>query len=86
LALLPVITRDILGAEAETFGLMLGAFGLGAIAGALASPRLRAHLRIETLIAGAFAVNAVGLVIVAFSTARPLTILGLMLAGSAWVS
>ncbi|WP_435166290.1 MFS transporter [Falsirhodobacter sp. 1013] len=86
LALLPVITRDILQAEAETFGLMLGAFGLGAIAGALAAPRLRARMRIETLIASAFAVNAVGLIIIAFSSHQPLTVLGLLLAGSAWVT
>ncbi|WP_249218848.1 MFS transporter [Falsirhodobacter algicola] len=86
LALLPVITRDMLQAEARTFGAMLGAFGLGAIGGALAAPRLRARLRIETIIALAFAVNAAGLLIVSVSRTEALTVVGLMLAGSAWVS
>ncbi|MDH2327387.1 MFS transporter [Cereibacter sp. SYSU M97828] len=86
LALLPVITRDMLGGTATTYGVMLGAFGLGAIGGALGSPRIRARFRIETIICGAFALSALGTVIVALSRFEVLTVLGLMIAGSAWVS
>ena len=39
-ALLPVIARDQLGLGAGGFGLLFGSFGAGAVAGALAIPRL----------------------------------------------
>jgi len=86
LALLPVIIRDILQAEAQTFGLMLGAFGLGAIGGALAAPRLRSLFKIETIVAVAFVVNATGLLVVALARNEALTVVGLLLSGSAWVT
>ncbi|WP_128255230.1 MFS transporter [Falsirhodobacter deserti] len=86
LALLPVITRDILLAEARTYGSLLGAFGLGAIGGALAAPRLRARLRIETIITGAFVLNGAGILIIALSTVEAVTVVGLLLAGAAWVT
>ena len=34
-ALLPIVTRDLLGGDARDFGVMLGAFGFGAVIGAL---------------------------------------------------
>ena len=86
LALLPVITRDLLHAEAATYGILLGAFGLGAIAGAIASPWLRRALGIESIVASAFLVFAVGTVIVALSRNVWFTLPGLFLAGGAWVS
>src|SRR5205085_8756808 len=33
-ALMPLLVRDVLGGDARTYGLMLGAFGIGAIIGA----------------------------------------------------
>lgn len=86
LALLPIITRDILKAEAATYGILLGAFGLGAIAGALSSPWLRRWLGIEAIVAAAFVVFALGSVTVAVATVLPVTLMGLLLAGAAWVS
>lgn len=86
LALLPVITRDLLKAEAATYGVLLGAFGFGAIFGALFSPWLRRRFHIETIVAGGFVVFAIGGVIVASSSLIGLTLLGLMISGTAWVS
>lgn len=86
LALLPVVTRDTLQGAATTYGVLLGAFGLGAIGGALSSPRLRRIARIESIVSGAFAVFALGTLMVALSTTLWLTLPGLMLAGAAWVS
>jgi hypothetical protein len=34
-ALMPIATRDLLRGDAQTYGIMLGAFGLGAVTGAL---------------------------------------------------
>ena len=86
LALLPVVTRDLLRGSATTYGLLLGAFGLGAIGGALASPWLRRRLGIEAIVAGSFVAFAAGTVMVALSIHMALALVGLLIAGSAWVS
>ncbi|MCJ8138557.1 MFS transporter [Falsirhodobacter halotolerans] len=86
LALLPVITRDVLRAEAQIFGILLGAFGLGAIGSALFAVQLRQRFHIETLVAAAFVLTALGLVIVAFAGNLPIALIGLLLCGMAWVT
>lgn len=86
LALMPVITRDLLRAEAGVYGLLLGAFGVGAIIGALFSPILRQKLHVETIVRTGFVVFASGLVVTGLSARIPLTLLGLMICGTAWVS
>lgn len=50
LALLPVVARVILEAGALTFGGLLGAFGVGAIVGALLNARVRARFTNETIV------------------------------------
>lgn len=86
LALLPVVTRDLLLGGATTYGLLLGAFGLGAIGGALASPWLRRKAGIEAIVAGAFVVFAVGVAMVAMASHLALALPGMLVAGAAWVS
>jgi len=86
LALLPVITREHLHAEATTYGLLLGAFGFGAILGALVSPRLRKFLSIEAITAGTFSGSALALGIIALMHSPALAAPGFGLAGACWVS
>src|SRR5438128_12181761 len=50
-ALLPVIARQDLGLSALGYGLLLGCFGLGAIAGAAFLPRLKRRLEVDALVA-----------------------------------
>jgi len=85
LALLPAVTRDLLKASAEVYGILLGAFGVGAIFGALASPKLRQRFRIETIIAGSFVTFALGVTLLGLSHSVATAIPGLMIAGLAWV-
>ncbi len=54
LALLPLVTRDLVKGGALTYGIMLGAFGIGAVVGALTSARLRQVLPSETMVRSAF--------------------------------
>src|SRR5690606_32925337 len=54
LALLPLVARDLVGGGPLTYGIMLGAFGIGAVVGALISGRLRQMLASETMVRGAF--------------------------------
>src|SRR3546814_18611000 len=48
-ALLPLIARDILHGDSRIFGLLLGAFGVGAVLGGLALASLRAKLSTEAV-------------------------------------
>jgi hypothetical protein len=85
LALLPLVARDLVGGTALTFGIMLGAFGFGAIGGALASPRLRDRLSNEALVRGALAVFALATAVLALSRATWISCGALMFAGASWV-
>jgi MFS family permease len=85
LALLPLIARDLVKGGPLTFGVLLGAFGVGAIVGALLSARLRGLLTTEALVRATFAANAVAVALAAISTWMWLTALPICVAGACWV-
>ena len=84
-ALMPVIARDLMGGGALMFGLLLGAFGAGAVGGAFVTVRLRRHMGGEAIMAIASLVLAVGAAVSAWSTTIFLTLPALMLAGLGWI-
>ncbi|AZO11688.1 MULTISPECIES: MFS transporter [unclassified Mesorhizobium] len=85
LALLPLVARDVVKGDALTYGIMLGAFGIGAVGGALISVRLRQLLSSEMMVRMAFA----GFALCAFNAAVSLnawqTSAGLLIGGACWV-
>jgi MFS family permease len=86
LALLPLVARDRLGGGPLVYGLLLGAFGLGALAGAFLVHRLRQRHgaeRVVTALAGVFggALLVLGLV----PSFLPAVAVALALAGAAWL-
>jgi MFS family permease len=85
LALLPLVARDLLGGTALTFGLLLGAFGFGAIAAVLLNAPLRARLGNENVVRLAFVLFAVALAGLSASRTLALSMAVLMLAGTGWV-
>jgi MFS family permease len=85
LALMPVVARDLVQGGALTYGVMLGAFGLGAIGGALVSARLREALSSEWIVRVAFLGFAFSSGMTAVSTNAILTSLALTIAGACWV-
>ncbi|WP_426230973.1 MFS transporter [Pararhizobium sp. DWP3-4] len=85
LALLPLVARDLVAGGPLTYGIMLGAFGLGAIGGALLSARLREHMSSEWVVRIAFAGFAVSSLVTAISPYGWLTSLALLLSGAGWV-
>ena len=85
LALLPVIARDVLHGGPLTYGLMLGAFGVGAILGAFGNARARELLSSEDIVRCSFAGFALGEVIVGISGNGIITALALALSGACWV-
>jgi MFS family permease len=84
-AMMPLVARDLLGGGALTFGLLSGAFGLGAVMGALSTGRLRGHVPVEIIVRGAALAMAVGTVLMALHGWLVLTLLGFLLAGAGWV-
>ena len=86
LALLPLVARDRLGGGPIVYGLLLGAFGVGALAGAFVVHPLRQRRGAEFVVtaltaAGGLAFVAMGL----FSSLVLPVVLALALAGTAWL-
>jgi MFS family permease len=85
LALLPLIARDLVKGGPLVFGVLLGAFGAGAVVGAFMSARLRRMLTTEALVRATFAAYATAAAIIGISTTMWLTMPALAVAGACWV-
>ncbi|RUX21452.1 MFS transporter [Mesorhizobium sp. M2A.F.Ca.ET.042.01.1.1] len=85
LALLPLVARDVVKGDALTYGIMLGAFGIGAVGGALISVRLRQLLSSEVMVRMAFAGFALCALNAAVSHNGWQTSAGLLIGGACWV-
>src|SRR5262249_16043147 len=84
LALMPLVTRDLLHGGARLYGVLLGGFGLGAVVGALNLTELRKRLSAEAAIGVCAVSMGVGLGVVALGQSPVLTLAGLIVAGAAW--
>ncbi|WP_378948953.1 MFS transporter [Mesorhizobium sp. ANAO-SY3R2] len=84
-ALLPLVARDLVHGGPLTYGAMLGAFGLGAVGGALISGRIRRDMSSEAIVRSAFLGFALTSWLAAWSTNAWLTSAGLLLGGACWV-
>jgi MFS family permease len=85
LALLPLIARDMLAGDSLTFGLLLGAFGVGAVLSGLSSARISRHLGNEAMVRLSFFMMALATLVISFSGWLALTMFAVALAGAAWV-
>ena len=85
LALLPLIARDLVHGGPLTYGVLLGAFGVGAVGGAFLSARLRRMLSTEVLVRLTFTAFAGAVATMAFSTTLWLTMPALCVTGASWV-
>lgn len=84
-ALTPLIARDLVTGGPLAYGILLGAFGIGAVCGALLSGQLRRRLSTEMLIRLATIALAAGAAGAGMSTLMPLAMAALFLSGGAWV-
>jgi MFS family permease len=84
-ALMPLIARDLLNGGPLTFGLLLGAFGAGAVCGALLGARLRQALSIEAMVRLGFIGFAVCVSGAGLSSSAVLTMIAMMFGGASWV-
>lgn len=86
MALLPVVARDLLGLGALSYGLMLGFFGFGAIAGGFLNPRLQAKFDTEHRARLGFGAFGLAMIWLAASRNLWLSAPALALAGASWVT
>ncbi|CDZ68524.1 Putative permease of the major facilitator superfamily (MFS) transporter [Neorhizobium galegae bv. orientalis] len=85
LALLPIVARDLVSGGPLTYGIMLGAFGVGAIAGAMGNSRLREKLSSESIVRLSFLGFAASAAIIGMSSSTLLTAIVLLVPGACWV-
>ncbi len=85
MALLPVVAKFLLDGGPLTYGLLLGAFGLGAVGGALGNARLRQVMSTEGIVRTATVAFAGAAAIVGLSNMTLATMVGLFVAGAGWL-
>jgi MFS family permease len=84
-ALMPLVARDLVAGGPLTFGLLLGAFGVGAVVGAYYSSGLRQRLSTEGFVRIALLALATTSAATALSTSVGLTMVALFVGGAGWV-
>nr|WP_210312023.1 MFS transporter [Afipia massiliensis] len=85
LALLPLVARDILHGGAQTYGIMLGCFGMGGVLGALNISSIRAHLSGEYAVRLCALTMGLAIAVLALSRWPALTGAALVVAGASWM-
>lgn len=84
-ALLPLVVRDQLAGGALVYGILLGAFGFGAVLAALANARLRERFHNEVITRFGFLGFAISTATIALSPHAIPSALALLLSGFCWV-
>jgi MFS family permease len=84
-ALMPLVARDLLHGGAQTYGIMLGAFGVGAVIGALNIAEVRKRLTGEAAVRACALSMGCAIAAVALSREPVLTAAALVLAGAVWM-
>jgi MFS family permease len=85
MALMPLVAKHLIVGGPLTYGLLLGAFGAGAVLGALVSARARETLSTENIVRWSSVVFGVAVAIAGVSTYQAVTMLVLIVAGASWV-
>lgn len=85
MALLPVVAKELVSGGPLTLGLLLGAFGVGAVASALCVAELRRRLTTEAIVQWSGTALAVATALIALSTNLAATMAALLLAGAGWL-
>ena len=84
-ALLPLVARSHLKLASGGYGLLLGAVGIGAVAGAAALPRLRGRVPLTIVLTAATLVLAAVTLALAYVRVAALAAVALLIAGIAWI-
>jgi MFS family permease len=85
-ALLPLVARTQIASGPELYGILLGAIGAGAVAGALVMPWLRARLGPDLLVTSGMVGTAVTLALYGFAHNAITALVASVLAGISWIA
>ncbi len=85
-SLFPLIVRKELGNGPETYGFLLTCIGVGAVAGAMLLPWLRAKISRDVLVAGSSALYALAALALAYLQNLALLAVAMLATGVAWIS
>ncbi len=85
LALMPLVARDLLAGGAQTFGIMLGAFGMGGVLGALNVASIRRFLGAEAAVRYCALAMGAAIAVIALSHLAAVTAAALVIAGVGWL-
>lgn len=85
-ALLPLIVRRELSSGPGTYGMFLACLGMGAIAGALLLPRVRARMSRDRVVAGATVLYSIAMLGLAHSANVYAAAAAMLVTGVAWIS
>jgi MFS family permease len=84
-ALMPLVARDLLHGGAQTYGIMLGAFGMGAVIGALNIAEMRKRMTGEAAVRACTLSMGGAIAAIAVSREPVLTASALVVAGASWM-
>jgi MFS family permease len=85
-ALLPVLARSQLHGNPTLYGTLLGAIGVGALAGAFLLPRLKARLGPNGIVALGELGTAVALILLGLAHNTVIAVVACLIAGLAWIA
>jgi len=86
LALMPLIARDLLHGNAFVYGIILGAFGVGAVIGALNINLIRQRFTVNQALAVSSVLIGLMIAVVGVSGSLPLTVAALVIIGASWMA
>lgn len=84
-ALLPLVARDLLRGDAQTYGIILSAFGVGAVIGTVNMTNVRNRMSSEAAIRACGLLMGGTFAVVGLSGHAVLTAAALLVAGAAWM-
>jgi len=84
-ALLPMVARDHLGTGATGYGILLSAFGVGSVIGAIFIPTLRRRLPLDAMVAVSLLIFSACVVVVGLGRSTPLVAGAMLVAGLFWI-
>ena len=85
MALMPLVAKHLVAGGPLTYGMLLGAFGVGAVLAAIANARLRLRMSTENIVRISCVAFGVAAAVTGLSSNLAVTMLALMVNGASWV-